>query len=130
MFYVIRFAALITLIFLLAGCSRSGKPILIVLPDGFTEEFWIVKDLHSGLELREENGFWVFEIPAEGVLYIKDDRPFYVWHHEVARYKSGQSVKYEDLGTLAGRRRTGHNSSESSTEFDGTTHHYRVSQDR
>jgi hypothetical protein len=113
-------------VLLLAGCNRSGKPILIVLPDGFTGEFRIVKDSQNGREPVEENGSWVFEIPSDGTLRVKDDRPFYSFHEQVIRYKNGKSVRCEDLGTLAGSRPTGPNSSEASTDFDGTTHEWRV----
>ncbi len=116
--------ALLTL--LLEGCNRSGKPILIVLPDGYTGEFRIVKDSRRCGELVERNGQWVFEIPADGTLYVKDDGPFYRWQSEAVRYKKGGTVRCEDLGTTAGSRSTGPNSSEASTSFDGTTHLWRV----
>jgi hypothetical protein len=116
----------ITLLSFLAGCDRSGKPIVIVLPDGFTGEFQIVKDSRTGSEPLEKNGSWVFEIPADGTLRVKGDRPFYLWHNEVIRYKNGKSVNCEHLGTTAGRRSTGPNRFEGSTEFDGTTHQWRV----
>jgi hypothetical protein len=109
-----------------AGCSRSGKPVLIILPDSFKGEFQIVKDSKKGEELIEENGCWVFSIPPEGTLYVKNDRPFYLWHTEVIRYKKGGVVNCKDLGALAGSRRTGPMSEEASTDFDGTAHRWRV----
>src|SRR5262245_21524687 len=108
------------------GCRDSGKTVLLILPNGFRGEFQVVKDATQGADPVERNGEGVFEIPPSGVLIVKDDRPFYRWHSERARYANGQPVAVEGLGVLAGNRSTGPNSSESSTDFDGTTHTWRV----
>ncbi|WP_439624636.1 hypothetical protein [Gemmata sp.] len=107
------------------GCSNSGKPILFVLPNDFTGEFSVVKDSAHGAELVEQSVGWVIEIPPSGVLRVKDDRSFYRWHAERARYADGREVSYQHIGTMGGSRPTPHGS-EGSTDFDGTTHRYRV----
>jgi hypothetical protein len=111
---------------LASGCSDSGKPIRFVLPNDFKGEFCVVKDSVNGADLTERNGEWVFEIPPDGVLKVKNDRPLYRWHAQSASYADGREVACDDLGTRAGARSTGPNSSESSTNFDGTTHTWRV----
>jgi len=106
-----------------AGCSSSGKPVLFVLPAGFRGEFRVVKDSAQGAELVERGGEWVFEIPPSGVLRVKDDRPFYRWHVERARYPDGRAVTIEGVGTRAGFSAS---QGDSSTDYDGTTHTWRV----
>ena len=114
------------LLTVVAGCSDSGKPVLFILPNGFKGEFQIVKDSSNGVDLVEQNGEWVFNIPPSGRLKVKDDRPFYRWHSERARYANGQSVSCEGGETRAGSRSTGPNGLEGSTDFDGTTHTWRI----
>jgi hypothetical protein len=118
--------ALALSVFLVTGCNRSGKSIHIILPNGFGGEFQIVKDSQRGQDLVEENGSWVFRIPRDGKLYVKQDWPFYQGHTETVQYENGQDVANKDLGTTAGSRSTGPNRVEASTEFDGTTHRWRV----
>jgi hypothetical protein len=110
----------------ISGCSNSGKPVLFILPNDFTGEFQVVKDSVEGTDVPERHGEWVFEIPASGVLRVKSDRALYRWHAERARYADGRPVSCEGVGTRAGSRPTGPNSSESSSDFDGTTHTWRV----
>jgi hypothetical protein len=116
----------LVLLTVVAGCSDSGKPVLLIVPNGFRGEFQVVKDSAQGADPVERNGEWVFEIPPSGVLRVKDDSPFYRWHSERARYANGQPASVEGLGVRAGSRSTGPNSSEGSTDFDGTTHTWRV----
>jgi len=111
---------------LAAYAHRPGKPIRVVLPRGYRGEFSIVKDRAKGQELRMEGGVWVFEIPAGGVLVVKDDSPFYLWHEETYVYADGRAAKVEDLGTTAGSIQTGPGSSRANTDYDGTTHSWKV----
>jgi hypothetical protein len=99
---------------------------LFILPNHFKGEFHVVKDSIRGEDLVERNGEWVFEIPTSGVLKVKNDQPFYLWHAVRFRYADGQAVDCEGLGVKLGSHSTGPNSSEGSTEFDGTTHSWRV----
>lgn len=104
----------------------SGRPIKIVLPDAYAGPFSIVKDRRRGAELASENGVWVFEIPADGVLVVKDDAPFYQWHAQWVVDRSGRDIQVRELGTRPGKIKTGANSSSASTDFDGTTHRWEV----
>lgn len=61
---------------LAAYANRSGKPIRIVLPEGYRGRFAIVKDRVKGRSLVFESGAWVFEIPPSGELVVNDDHPF------------------------------------------------------
>jgi hypothetical protein len=121
---------LLLLCILHSGCSNSGKPILIVLPNFYNGEFRIVKDSQKGQVLVKENDWWVFEIPPDGSLYVRDDSPFYKWHSLSVRYKNGESISFEDLGTSLGTRSAGPNRTEGSTDFDGTTHRWQVIKNR
>jgi hypothetical protein len=68
----------------------------------------------------------VFDIPPGGALVVSDDGPFYRWHEETFVYSDGRPARVESLGTEAGSVVTGPGSSRSSTEYDGTTHRWRV----
>jgi hypothetical protein len=92
-----------------AYAGRSGKPIEIVLPVGYQGEFSIVKDRTKGKELWLHDGAWIFEIPASGVLIVKDDWPFYMWHKSFYRYSDGSPANVKSLGS-------------GSTDYGGTEH--------
>jgi hypothetical protein len=106
--------------------NRPGKPVRIVLPEGFRGEFLIVRDREKGQDLKLQDGEWLFEIPASGVLVINDDHPFCMWHQERFAYSDGRSATVEILETTPGSIITGANSSIASTDYDGTTHHWKV----
>jgi hypothetical protein len=68
-----------------------------------------------------------YQIPEEGKLASNDIGPFFAWHKEVFEYEDGTVVDAESLGTTAGSKVTGPNSNKSSTDYDGTTIRWRVS---
>src|SRR5262249_27643228 len=111
---------------LAAYANRSGNPIRIVLPVGYRGEFSIVKDRTKGQDLNLQDGVWVFEIPASGVLLVNDDYPFYMWHQASYVYSDGRAARVESLGTTAGSIQTGPRSSRASTDYDGTMHRWKV----
>lgn len=111
---------------LAAYANRSGYPIRIVVPAGLRGEFSIVKDRVKGQELNLQGGAWVFEIPATGELVVNDDYPFYMWHQATYVYSDGRPARVESLGVSAGKIQTGPNSARASTEYDGTTHRWKV----
>jgi hypothetical protein len=106
--------------------NRPGKPVKIVLPEGFRGEFSIIKDREHGQDLKLRDGEWLFEIPAGGVLVVNDDRPFYRWHRESVVYSDGRPAMVESLGVAAGSITTGPGSSHASTDYDGTEHRWKV----
>ncbi|OAI39469.1 hypothetical protein AYO40_05735 [Planctomycetaceae bacterium SCGC AG-212-D15] len=117
-FSVVATLGLVALITILELDSRvlrptSTMPIKVILPTGYTGNFFIVRDRVLGQDLVQRDGFWVFEVPDSGILRIKDDDPFYQWHGEVVVDRGGHPVIVRDLGTSPG-------TSEGST--DGTTH--------
>jgi len=75
-----------------------GRPIKIVLPVGYEGEFSIVEDPLNGQPLVMERGEWVFRIPPEGVLAVKDLQPFRVWHKETHVFSDGQPALHS-VGT-------------------------------
>ncbi|HEV2971228.1 MAG TPA: hypothetical protein VGY55_14735 [Pirellulales bacterium] len=100
---------------LAAYANRPGQPIRIVVPVGFRGEFSIVKNHAAGKELKMQDGVWVFEIPASGVLVVNDDYPFHMWHEEHVVYLDGLTARVEFLGTTAG-----------STDHDETSDRWKV----
>ena len=106
--------------------NRPGKPIKIVLPEGFRGEFSIVKDRQQGQDLKWQDGAWLFEIPASGVLVVNDDYPFYRWHRESVVYSDGRPALAESLGVAAGSMNTCSGGSRASAHYDGTTHRWKV----
>jgi hypothetical protein len=109
-----------------AYAHRSGAPIKFVLPAGYRGEFSIVKNRAHGLTPKLQNGAWVFEFPAGGVLVVNDDSPFCQWHQETYTYSDGHPADVEGLGSIAGMIQTGPNSWKGSGEYDGTTYRWRV----
>jgi hypothetical protein len=120
------FTAAIICVCALPGCAdRSGRPVRVILPDGYKGKFSIIKD-KAGEDLIAEDGCWVFRIPASGVLRIKDNSPFFVPHREEFLYSDSTPLPVKSLGASPGTIQTGPNSGEGSTDYDGTTHEWMV----
>lgn len=77
--------------------SNSGEPVRIIIPSGYEGEFSIVKDSVEGQDLTFERGEWVFRIPPEGILRVKDHHPFVVWHEEIWTYEDGRPASLKAL---------------------------------
>jgi hypothetical protein len=100
--------------------NRTGSPIKIVLPVGFHGEFSIEKDRAHGQSLKRQDGVWLFEIPANGVLIVNNQKPFFMWHDETVIYSDGRAVQVQSLGVWAGSIPT-ENGAKGSTDYDGTS---------
>jgi len=109
-----------------AWMNREGLPIKIVIPVGYHGEIRIVKDHTKGQALKEQDGWWVFEIPPSGELDVKETYPFHMWHNETHVYSDGTAADLQDLGVEAGNIVTGSGSSKGSTEYDGTTFRWKT----
>jgi hypothetical protein len=81
-----------------AYMNRSGHPIRIVLPDGYQGHVSIIRNPVLGQDVPFENGRWVFRIPANGILRMKDDSAFFQWHTLEMFEVSGQPRKLEGRG--------------------------------
>jgi hypothetical protein len=110
------------------GCGRS-RPIRIILPDQRPQSFSIVKDTKLGEPLQLRDGYYEFRIPDSGVLYIRDDSPFYEFHKETVLYRDGtvfdDSGRMYDTVSEAGMKHVG-DTWVGSTDFEGTTHHWNL----
>ena len=93
--------AVYVILFAIATINSQTSPIKVILPEGYTGTFSIVKDRIAGEDIVLREGFWVFET-ASGILRVKDDGPFYKWHGEVVVYSTGLPAKVKHLGTSAG----------------------------
>jgi len=113
---------------LAAYSNRSGKPIRVVLPANYSGQFSIVKNRAAGQGLQLQQGEWAFVIPEGGVLLVNEDYPFCMWHKETFIYSDGRPVNVESLGTTAGTIKTGLGSSRGSTDYEGTTHRWKVTE--
>jgi len=135
---VLRFVIL-SIAFLMLGCSGElDRRIKIVLPNDYRGEFTIVKD-KDGTGIGVTPDYYIYTVPPAGELRTPDITPFFKLHQTRIEYldgrilvdlgrelKSNEGVTIKDLGTTAGSRKTGPNSSEGSTEFDGTTMRWKV----
>jgi hypothetical protein len=107
-------------VFIPSGCTRTRTRINIILPEGYAGVFRIEKNAANGQDLAKRDGAWVFKIPADGLLLVKDLSPFHDWHEQIVEYPSGRPVAVTALDTRLGKRRVAPNREESSTQFDGT----------
>ncbi len=123
---VLCLAAAVVPFVLTAYARRSGYPIKIILPVSYRGEFRIVKDRSRGQSLNLQHGVWVFKIPGDGVLLVKDDYPFSMWHTLSCVDSDGRPVTVVSLGTTAGSIKTGPGRLESNSKYDGTTHRWEV----
>ena len=96
---------LMVLIFpvMFAGCGifqmlgQCANPdVQFILSDGFKGPFRVVLDEVKGVDIKLENGRYVYEIPSDGELRVKTFDPFLGCHKENAAYKSGQKIPDAD----------------------------------
>src|SRR5215471_479072 len=79
------------------GCSRSGSPVEVVLPDGFTGAVHVILDGTRGSDIRFRDGKYTVEIPGDGRMRVKSLAPFQGWHEETWRYASREILLDEKL---------------------------------
>lgn len=114
-------------LFAAAYGNGSGRPIRVILSPGFVGEFSIVKDGKRGVTIEPTEGVWVYRIPESGILFVRENAPFFRWHPPIQFVDArGSTVVVEPLETTAGSRPAGPGASSSSTDFDGTTHRWRA----
>lgn len=78
--------------------------------------------------------YYEFEIPESGELHIRSIDPFFKWHKLRVEHVDGRvlfddskdlfsnnGLSIESQGTTTGQRKTGPSSWEGSTDYDGTT---------
>ncbi len=83
---------LLLLFLLVAGCSRSGHPVEIIVPTGFTGPIWIVEDAQKGKPIPLVGGRYRVEVPEGGVLTVSSTDLFQQWHSESARFADGTTI--------------------------------------
>ena len=71
---MIAYALVITLALCTGSCSLLKYPRngIYLLPTGFTGYILIFYGVPDGVELQTEGGIWVYNIPPDGVLKVKD----------------------------------------------------------
>jgi hypothetical protein len=85
----------------LAGCSeRSGPPVELILPNGFTGTVWLVQD-PAGQEIPLVDGGYRITVPAAGVLRFRSLPPVEQWDTFSARYGDGTPIPW-DYASFAG----------------------------
>jgi len=97
LFYVgvILFTSHITACSFLTDTSRPT--ICFGLPDGYVGAFHLVLDEKTGIEVRQKDGKYVYEIPASGSLNVKTFHPLDTPSKYVAMYKDGSIIPTDDL---------------------------------
>jgi hypothetical protein len=82
---------------LIIDAERSGYPIVLVIPDGYRGPIRLTIDKKKGVDIPLHDGRYTYPICQGGTLIIKDARPFYRWHSEMATYAGGKSIpRFED----------------------------------
>jgi len=94
--------AFIGLLAMLNGCgaANSGKPIRVVLPNGFNGPFEILVDEEHGADAEVDDGTLVFYVSDHGICSVRDDEPFTRWHVPMFVYRDGTNVSH--LVTIIG----------------------------
>jgi hypothetical protein len=85
---------------MIACDSRSGYPIVMVVPEGYKGPVKLVLDRKRGVDVPLEDGKYTYHVPRSGTLLIKDDSPFLRWHSTTAMYANGKSIPIDFEGTL------------------------------
>lgn len=85
---------------MIAYNSRSGYPIVMVIPDGYRGPVRLIINNQEGVEVPLENGKYTYHIPESGTLLIKDDSPFRQWISMTTVYSNGKPIPMDNGGTL------------------------------
>jgi hypothetical protein len=88
-----RHALVALCVLITAGCSRSGRPIEYVVPDGYKGRLWVLFD-PAASELPVIDGRYQVLFPPDGLLRVGSMRPFERWHESKARYVSGSPLQH------------------------------------
>jgi hypothetical protein len=89
----IKQALLVTnFIVLMGGCDRSGPPIDIIVPQGFTGPVWIVENPASGTVIPLIRGRYRVVVPPNGVVRVASLKPFEQWHALTVQYPDGTFI--------------------------------------
>ncbi len=103
-----------------AGCG-VGRPVEIIVVNGFVGEAQVVFDPVHGVPLSESGFHFVARIPLSGELRVNDVSPFYRWHSSTVRYENGTKAnvvrEYSEAATVS----TGSGKWQSSTDLPGST---------
>lgn len=79
--------------FLSAGCSDSGPPVHIIVPDDFKGEV-VLKTDNSAAPMKKTGGHYEIHIPSSGVAIFKDLAPKEHWHVSVPKRASGAVIPW------------------------------------
>jgi hypothetical protein len=74
------------------GFICPNPPNHFVLPDGYSGGFRIEQDEANGADLKLMGGRYVYEVPAGGVLKIKNFQSFMGCHSKTAAYQNGEEI--------------------------------------
>ena len=87
-----RRTALVLGLLWLAGCGgRSGPPVELVVPKGFTGTVWLMLD-PAGQDIPLVDGQYRCIVPAGGVIRVRSHQPMERWHAFSARYDDGTPI--------------------------------------
>lgn len=77
---------------LLAGCGgRTGPPVELVAPKGFTGTVWLILD-PNGQDIPLVDGRYRIVVPPDGVLWVRSHQPLEQWHSFSAMYDDGTPI--------------------------------------
>jgi hypothetical protein len=85
------YVLLIAVLLCLSCTQKRGASVHIVVPDGFKGLVKIVKD-QTGMEIELEHGEYIYRIPTNGMLKVKEPRGLSQWHYTEASYSSGKPL--------------------------------------
>jgi hypothetical protein len=84
--------ALVLWVVCLVGCDdRSGPPVELVVPVGFTGTVRVMLD-PAGPEIPLIDGRYQIVVPLDGLVRVRSFRPLEQWHTLAARYTDGTLI--------------------------------------
>lgn len=83
---------LVILSMMAMSCNNNDRVINYRLPDGYRGYFWVVVDAESGQKVDTNDGLTIINIPANGIVKVKDDSFLLGPHKTMAQYSSGKVI--------------------------------------
>jgi hypothetical protein len=109
---------------LIAYDSRSGHPIVLVVPDDYRGPLLLVIDREHGVDVPLRDGVYEYRMPDSGRMLIRGDEPFRQWHSFRAVYAGGKPIPMADEGDLPPDLIALHSLGSGMRTGDGTTEEF------
>ncbi|MEO6742237.1 MAG: hypothetical protein ABIP20_18490 [Chthoniobacteraceae bacterium] len=85
-----------------AGCNRSSGTVVFVAPDKFTGLFLVVEDRRADRTVKKDRGDYVFSVPKDGKIIVRDASVLSESHKLSVQYENGYVLEFGAIDPRSG----------------------------